>query len=113
MIPLAVVQPEQTFFQDRVLPVPERQREAQSLPVIRNTGQAVFAPTVGPGAGLIMGEVIPGVSAFAVVLPYRSLLPLAEVGPPLLPGNFLVPSLVESDVFSGHWALSFYSERKQ
>ena len=56
------------FFENRGFSVPQRQREAETLTVIGNTGETVFPPTVGPGTGLVMGEVIPGVSAFAVVL---------------------------------------------
>ena len=49
-----------------------------------------------------MSEIVPGVSAFAVVLAYGSPLPLAEIGPPLLPGDVLLADCVESVVFACH-----------
>ena len=82
VIALAVGQPEQAFLEDRVLAVPQRQREAEPLLVVGDAGQAVFAPAVGPGAGLVVGEVIPGVAALAVVLADGAPLPLAEVRAP-------------------------------
>jgi|SRR6516162_6065628 hypothetical protein len=48
---------------------------------------------------LIVGEVIPGVTAFTVVLAHRPPLALTEVRSPLLPGNFLVLSRLKSGVF--------------
>jgi hypothetical protein len=59
---------EETLLEDRILAVPQGQREAEALFVIGNAGQPVFAPAVGAGAGLIVGEIIPGVTALAIVL---------------------------------------------
>src|SRR5690606_3165814 len=44
-----------------------------------------LAPPVGPGAGVIMREVVPGGAVLAVVLPNRPPRPLGEVGPPRPP----------------------------
>ena len=63
VVPLAVGQPEQAFLEDRILPVPQRQREAEPLAVVGNAGQAVFAPAVGARTGLVVGEVVPGIAA--------------------------------------------------
>ena len=95
VIALAVGQPEQAFLEDRVLAVPQGQREAEPLLVVGDAGQPVFAPAVGARAGLIVGEVVPGVAAFAVVLAHGPPLPFAEVGAPFLPGSLLLPSFVE------------------
>ena len=111
VIALAVGQAEQALLQDRVLAVPEGQREAEPLLVVGDAGQPVFAPAIGARAGLIVGEVIPGVAALAVVLAHRSPLSLAQVRPPFFPGNLLFPSLVESDLFRGHNAPMIGSKR--
>ena len=88
VVPLAVGEPEEPLLEDGILAVPQGQREAEALLVIGDAGDAVLAPAVGAGAGMIVGEEIPGIAVFAVVLAHRSPLPLAEVGPPLLPGSF-------------------------
>src|SRR5512137_197174 len=87
MIALAVGQPEQAFLEDRIPAVPQRKGKAQPLFVVGQAGQTVLSPTVGPRAGLIVGEEIPGVTPLAVVLAYRPPLPFAQVGSPLLPGD--------------------------
>ena len=85
VVALAVGQAEQPLLEDRVLAVPQRQREAEPLLVVGDAGQAVLAPAVGARAGLIVAEVVPGVAALAVVLADGPPLPFAQVRPPLLP----------------------------
>ena len=48
MVRLAVGEPEQALFQDRVALVPQRQRKAQPLLVIAESAEPVLAPPVGP-----------------------------------------------------------------
>ena len=102
VIALAVGQAEQAFLEDRVLAVPQGEREAEPLLVVGDAGQAVLAPAIGAGAGLVVAEVVPGVAAFAVVLADGSPLAFAEVRPPFLPGGFLGTRFVESNLFCGH-----------
>src|SRR5205823_11560198 len=109
VVAFAVGQPEQALLEDRVTPVPQRDREAEALLVVGDAGQAVFAPAVRPRAGLIVGEVVPGVAALAVVFAHSAPLALAQVRPPLLPGDLLGASLVESSVFRGHVSPAFGS----
>ena len=47
VVPLAVGQAEEPLLEDRILPVPQGQREAEALLVVRDAGQAVFAPAIG------------------------------------------------------------------
>ena len=89
VIAFAVGQAEQAFLEDRVLAVPQGQREAEPLLVVGDAGQAVLAPAVGAGAGLVVGEVVPGVAALAVVLADGAPLAFAEVRAPLFPGGLL------------------------
>ena len=107
VIAFAVGQAEGPLLQDRIAPVPKRQREAQHLMVVADAAQPIFAPTVGARAGLVVGEVVPGVAVVAVVLPDRSPLPLAEVWSPLLPGRAILPRLIQPVLLClvAHWRL--------
>src|SRR5262245_35129312 len=107
VVALAVGQPEQALLQDRVLAVPQGQGEAELLLVIGDAGQAVLAPAVGAGAGLVVAEVVPGVAALAVVFADGSPLPLAEVGSPFLPGDLFRSCFFKADVLGAHRRTSF------
>jgi hypothetical protein len=85
VIAFAIGESEQPLLQDRIGAVPQRQRDAQPLPIVGQSRQAVFTPAVGAGARLIVREVIPGVSALAVVLTHRAPLSLAQVRTPASP----------------------------
>src|SRR5262249_14595992 len=85
--------------EDRILPVPQRQREAEVLPVVRDARQTVLAPAIRSRASLIVREVIPGVPRLAVVLAHRPPLALADIGTPLLPGNVSLARLRQSGFF--------------
>ena len=105
VIALAVGQAEHPLLEDRVLPVPEGQGEAENLVIVRRSRQPVLAPAVGAGTGLVVAEVVPGVSRVAVVLPDGSPLPFAEIGPPLFPCRLALPGLDKSRLFWVHCAL--------
>ena len=62
VIALAVREAEESLLQDGILPIPEGQREAQTLFVVGNAGDAVLAPAVGARARVIVGEEIPGIA---------------------------------------------------
>src|SRR6202044_4194036 len=51
------------------------------------------------GAGMVMGEKIPGIALFAVIVADRAPLPLGEVRPPLLPGHALVTHTTQPSSF--------------
>src|SRR4029078_940779 len=104
VVPLGVGQAEQPLLEDRVVPVPQGHGEAEPLLVVGDAGQAVLAPPVGPRPGLVVAEVVPGVAALAVVLADGPPLPLAQVRPPLPPGDLLLAGLIEADVFGAHGA---------
>ncbi len=86
MIGFAIGQSEQALFEDRVFPVPERQRKTEPLLVVRDTGEAVLPPPIGAGAGMFMREVIPRIPAVAIIFPDRSPLPFTQIGSPVPPG---------------------------
>src|SRR5262249_13843761 len=102
VVALAVGQPEQPLFQDRILPVPQRQGEAEPLLVVGDARQAVLAPAVGSGARVVVREIVPGITVLAVVLPHGPPLPLAEVRPPPSPRPSELPRLVKSVMLCRH-----------
>ena len=107
MIAFAVGQPKQAFLEDRILAIPQGQREAEPLLVVGNTGQTILAPTIGARARLIVAEIIPGITTFAIVLTHRAPLALTQVRAPFFPRNLLLLRFFESDVFCRHRAPSF------
>ena len=62
VVPFAVGQAEQPLLEDRILAVPERERETEKLVIVGNASQAVLAPAVRSRARLIVAEVIPRVT---------------------------------------------------
>jgi hypothetical protein len=99
VIALAVGQPEQALLENRILSVPQRQREAEIFLVVGDARQAVLTPAIGPGARLVVREVVPDIPRLAVVLAHRPPLALAEIGAPFLPGNVLLARRRESGFF--------------
>ena len=99
VIPLAVAQSEQPFLEDRIAPVPLRQREAEQLAAIGDTGEPVLAPPVRTVLRLIMGEVIPGIAVGAVIFAHGSPLALTQIWPPLLPRGSSFAVLLEPGLF--------------
>jgi hypothetical protein len=85
VVAFAVGEAEEAFLQDRVLFVPQGDGEAQPLFVVADAADAVFTPAVSARSSLIVGEVVPSVAVDTVVLAHGAPLPLAEIGPPLLP----------------------------
>src|SRR6516165_2103260 len=82
VIAFAIGKAKKTFLQNRVPAVPEGQRETEALMIVAEAGDAIFTPTIGATARLVMTEVIPGSSIRTVILAHRSPLALAQVGPP-------------------------------
>jgi hypothetical protein len=56
VVGLGARQPESALLEDRVAPVPQRQAQAQALLDVTEPGQAVLAPPVGAGPGVIVGK---------------------------------------------------------
>ena len=84
VVALVAGQAEDPLLEDRVVPVPERERQAQLLSRVADAGQAVLAPAVRARAGLVVGEVLPGVPLGAVVLADRAPRALRDVRAPQL-----------------------------
>ena len=99
VVAFAVGQSEQPLLENRILAVPEGQAETEALPIVGDAGDAVLAPSVGAGAGMIVGEGIPGVARLAVVLAHGAPLPFAQIWPPRLPCAGTAAGFFEATVF--------------
>src|SRR5690348_12975324 len=85
MIPFGVGQTEQPFLQDRILAVPQRDREAPAHIEVAEPADAVLAPAIGATARMFVRQIVPGIALCAVVFAYGAPLPLAEIRPPMAP----------------------------
>src|SRR5262249_22471442 len=85
VVALLVAEAEQALLEDRVIAVPEGDREAEEALRIREAAESVFAPAVGATARVLEGEVIPGVAVSRVVFANGAPLPAAQVRPPAGP----------------------------
>src|SRR5207245_4524027 len=96
VVALVAGEPEQALLEDGIVAVPQRQGEAETLVVVRDAGQAVLAPAIGAGAGMIVREEFPRRAVRAVVLPDSAPLPLAQEWPPATPVRRPLLGLLES-----------------
>src|SRR5262249_24402083 len=88
VIPLQVGQAEHPLLEDRIPLIPERDRQADSLLLIAEPGQAVLVPPIGAAAGVIMRKVVPGIPIGAVVLADCSPRALAQLRAAAFPVGF-------------------------
>src|SRR5215831_9627929 len=87
VVAFTVGEPEQPLFQYRISLVPQGERKAKSLGVVRDPGETVFPPAIGTRPRLVMRKVAPGVAILAVILTNGPPLPFTQIGTPLLPGH--------------------------
>jgi len=85
VVALVAREAEDPLLEDRVLPVPERERQAQVLIGVADPTEPVLAPAVHPRAGLVVRERGPGLAVVAVVLAHGPPCALAQVGAPTTP----------------------------
>ena len=85
VVALWIAQAEHPLFENRIFFVPQRNRQADMLLVVAKAADAVFVPTIGLAAGVIVGKEIPRVAIGAVVFAHGAPGPLADVWPPTLP----------------------------
>lgn len=102
VIAFAVGEAEEALFEDGIFSVPKGEGETKTLLIIGNAGEAVFAPMISAGAGLVVAEIIPGVAVLAVVFADGAPLAFAEVGAPFAPWDVLVAGFVETLLFGVH-----------
>ena len=85
VVALGAREAEHALLEDGIFFVPERQGEAEPLVVVGDAQDAVLAPAVGAGAGVVVRKVIPRLAGRAVILAHGSPLAFAQVRPPLAP----------------------------
>ncbi len=91
VISLVTRQAENAFFQDGVALVPEGQGKTDILLPIADASQAVFVPAVSARSGVIMRQILPCISIWAVVFAHRAPSTFAEIRAPpfpVLPARF-------------------------
>ena len=76
---------EHPLLEDRVLAVPERERQAELVADVRDPGHAVLVPPIRARARLVVWERVPGIAALRVVLANGAPRTLAQVRTPLVP----------------------------
>jgi hypothetical protein len=106
VVALVAGQPEQPLLEDGVPPVPEREREAEGLPVVADAGQAVLVPPVRPRARVVVRQVVPRLAPVAVVLADGSPGTLRQVGSPAPPSLLSSGGRVQAELFGIHVNLS-------
>ena len=85
VIPLLVGQPEESFLQNRILAIPQGEREIQETESIADSTDSVLTPAVGTLVRLIERKRRPRVSVLGVVFAHRAPLPSRQIRAPLTP----------------------------
>ena len=85
VVAFLVGQAEEPFLEKRVLLVPEGEGQADVLKPVAEAGESVLVPAIDAAAGLVVGEMVPGIAAGAIVFADGAPGPLGEVGAPVLP----------------------------
>jgi hypothetical protein len=104
---------EKALLEYFILSVPQGEAEAEPATAVGDAQETVLPPTIGAGARLLVGEMVPSISAFGVVLPNSPPLALGKVGAPAAPVLPAQGVAVEPFLFRGRgvhgWMLLGYS----
>lgn len=92
---------EEPLLEHGVALVPEGDRHAQVLEPVAEAPQPVLVPSIAPAASMVMGEVRPGISGGAIILPDRPPGALGDIGPPSLPVGAAGQALGQSLMLGG------------
>src|SRR5262245_20035230 len=82
MISLLIGQAKHSFLEKRVFFIPQCHGHTKMLLVIAKAPQAVFVPAISPATGMIVWEIVPGVTGRAVILAHRTPRALTKVRTP-------------------------------
>ena len=91
VVALVVVESEGSLLYYGIVLIPERKGKTELLLVVGYAGKSILAPAVCAGTGLVVGEVCPGISGIAVILPDRTPLPFTQIRAPFLPDLVFSP----------------------
>ena len=75
VVALIAGQSEEPLLENRIAAIPQRDGEADVLVAVANAGDAVLAPAVRSGAGVVVREILPGGPVRAVIFAHRAPLP--------------------------------------
>jgi len=101
VVAFGVGEAEEAFLEDGVLFVPEGEAEAEAALAVGPAEEAVLAPAVGAGAGVVVGKVFPAGAVGGVVFADGGPLAFGEVGSPAFPVFFAVGVFGEAGTFGG------------
>src|SRR5262245_6704970 len=101
MAALAVGQAKQAFLKNRILAVPQREREAEPRLLVAEAGETVLAPAIDAAAGVVVREIIPGIAVGRIVFAHRAPLALGKIRPPTTPVFRTGVGGVEAGLFGG------------
>ena len=79
---------EQPLLEYGIAAVPERQRERETTLPVADAEQSVLAPAIRAAARMVVGKMLPAVTALRIILTHRAPLPLGEIRTPSLPVAF-------------------------
>src|SRR5262249_10652619 len=99
VIAFAIGKAKKAFLQNRVPSVPESQGQTEALMIVAEAGDAIFTPTIGTTARLVMAEIIPGGSIGTIILANSSPFAFAQVGSPEPPRCSATVRLFKSFLF--------------
>ena len=85
VVALRAGEAEHALLQDRVVAVPQRERETELVPDVGEAGHPVLVPAVRARARVVVRERRPRIAALRVVLAHGAPRPLAQIRPPLVP----------------------------
>src|SRR5262249_50639344 len=85
VVALRAGQPEQSFLENGIAAVPQRQGKTQAALPIANPQQPVLAPAIGTAASMIVWKILPGRPVPRIILAHGAPLPFGQVRPPTLP----------------------------
>ena len=85
VIPLPVRQTKESLLENGVAPIPEGERQAKVLLIIRPARDPIFTPPISPTAGVIMRKISPSITAGAIILTNRTPLAFRNIRPPAPP----------------------------
>src|SRR6266403_2141112 len=91
MISFIARKTKEAFFEDGIAAIPQSQSEAHELVPVGDAHDAVFAPTVGTRARMVVWKELPSGAVRAVVFADCSPLALGKVRSPALPMDFALP----------------------
>ena len=101
VVAFLVGQAEEPLLEERVAAVPEGERQAEVLKAVAEAGESVLVPAIGAAAGVVVGEMVPGVAVGAVVFADSAPGPLGEIGPPVLPVGAAGRAVAQAAVLGG------------